>query len=577
MTAVATSKGVAPAPPPPLPSSHHPSRAMKMGGMNRDVMKLVAGTDDATSAILPPMVPTFVVKVGAKMISSDKKCRKWEWAPFTTSARNDKHEFRHWVRAGVEYLDYPYARFDIHLDPVQYTDDEYQKYLQDETWTKSDTQKLMDMARIFELRWAVIYDRWCGTFKDGANHRKIEDLQHRYYSVAATLSQARITKEAAAEVSALLSVPNADTSEPHLLETAAARAIATAEPQHQPFIPHIGTGTSNKMVFDLAKERERRAYLEQIWNRTKAEEEEELALRKELKLIEQQLRKLKKSGGHMLAGPQQGSQHPSRPASPMPIPTSAEAVALLDKAFSSTAPTPMAETPYLQSGRLAPPATGGPLGINKTTLKRMETVLEELKIAKRLLVPTKRICDVYDSVRKDVLTLLTLQKVLLQKEGQLHAKRLRLATLGGSGHVMDEEALMGITPAPAPAPPPVARANKQKTKPRSNPVVAAKVAAAPKAPQKVDSGEKTLKKPAASKKRKSKAEMKPAAPAATAVAPAVAITPALATAPSATVVAPVVPSIPGDDVAAAPLVQLPIVKPESADDKATAKKRARKA
>ncbi|KAI2511838.1 SANT/Myb-like domain of DAMP1 [Fragilaria crotonensis] len=550
-----------------------------MGGMNRDVMKLVAGTDDATSAILPPMVPTFVVKVGAKMIASDKKCRKWEWAPFTTSARNDKHEFRHWVRAGVEYLDYPYARFDIHLDPVQYTDDEYQKYLHDDTWTKSDTDKLMDMARIFELRWAVIYDRWCGTFTEGANHRKIEDLQHRYYSVAATLSQARITKEAAAEVSALLSVPNADTSEPHLLETAAARAIATAEPQHQPFIPNTGTGTSNKMVFDLAKERERRAYLEQIWNRTKAEEEEEVALRKELKMIEQQLRKLKKSGGHILVGPQQGSQHQSRPVSPMPMPTSVEGVALLDKAFSSTAPTPMAETPYLQSGRLAPPATGGPLGINKTTLKRMETVLEELKIAKRLLVPTKRICDVYDSVRKDVLTLLTLQKVLLQKEGQLHSKRLRLATLGGSGHAMDEEALMGITPAPAPAPPPVARANKQqKPKPRTNPVVAGKVAAAPKASQKVDSGEKTLKKPAASKKRKSKAETKPTAPAATAVVPATAVTPAIAAAPSsAAAVATIVPTTPGDIPAAAPLVQVPIAKPESAEEKASAKKRARKA
>ena len=541
-------------------------------------MNLVAGTDDATSALLPPMVPTFVIKVGAKMISSDKKCRKWEWAPFTTSARNDKHEFRHWVRAGVEYLDYPYARFDIHLDPVQYTDDEYRRYLQDETWTKSDTDELMDMARIYELRWAVIYDRWCGTFINAPDYRKIEDLQHRFYNVAATLYQARITKEAAVEVSTLSSIPSADTSEPHLLETAAARALATAEPQHQPFIPHIGTGTSNKMVFDLAKEQERRAYLEQVWNRTKAEEEEEVALRKELKLIEQQLRKLKKAGGHILAGPQQGSQNPSRPVSPMPMPTSAEATALLDKAFSSTAPTPMAGTPYLQSGRLALPATGGPLGINKTTLKRMETVLEELKVAKRTLVPTKRICDVYDSVRKDVLTLLTLQKVLLQKEGQLHTKRLRLAKLGGGGHVMDEEALMGITPAPAPAPPPVARP-KPKTKPRANPVVAGKVAAAPKAPQKVDpnTGNKALKKPSTSKKRKIKSESKPTTAAA---APAVIVTstaPAIATAATTVTVTASSTATPGDVVAAPPPSQMIIAKPESAEEKASAKKRARKA
>ena len=76
--------------------------------------------------------------------------------------------------------------------------------------------------------------------------------------VATLVYQARIIKEAAVlEVLTLSSIPSADTSEPDLLETAAARALATAERQHQPFIPHIGSGTSNKMVFDLAKEQER--------------------------------------------------------------------------------------------------------------------------------------------------------------------------------------------------------------------------------------------------------------------------------------------------------------------------------
>ena len=80
--------------------------------------------------------------------------------------------------------------------------------------------------------------------------------------VATLVYQARIIKEAAVlEVLTLSSIPGADTSEPDLLETAAAQALATAERQHQPFI-HIGSGTSNKMVFDLAKEQERgRAYI----------------------------------------------------------------------------------------------------------------------------------------------------------------------------------------------------------------------------------------------------------------------------------------------------------------------------
>ena len=82
-------------------------------------------------------------------------------------------------------------------------------------------------------------------------------------NVATLVYQTRIIKEAAVlEVLTLSSIPSADTSEPDLLETAAARALARAERQHQPFIPHIGSGTSNKMVFDLAKEQERgRAYI----------------------------------------------------------------------------------------------------------------------------------------------------------------------------------------------------------------------------------------------------------------------------------------------------------------------------
>jgi DNA methyltransferase 1-associated protein 1 len=217
----------------------------------------------------------------------------------------------------------------------------------------------------------------------------------------------------------------------------------------------IGTGSTNKNVFDLTKERERRAHLEFLWNRTKEEEAEEAELRKELRLVEAQIRKLKKSGGHILAAASQrtggvssaaSSQNPSRSVSPAP-PTNIDA-GLLDQCFASTAPTPMCGTPYLQSGRLASPAIGGSLGLNKTTLKRMETVLDELKIPPRPL-PTKRVCDLYDSVRKDALTLLTLQKMVIQKEAQLQSKRLRLAKIGGGRRVVDEEALLGIAPPPA--------------------------------------------------------------------------------------------------------------------------------
>jgi DNA methyltransferase 1-associated protein 1 len=538
------------------------NKAVGMAGISKEVMDLLGGNQDRASASLPPMVPTFpqqtygskisssggekdsdgstthqqnevTIKVGNKLISSSKRARPWAWAPFASSGRTDGAMFRHWVRKNVEYTDYPYAKFDIHMDPVTYSSNEYETHLQSETWTRSETDRLMELARTHECRWTVIFDRFC--FNDVSSARKIEDLQHRYYGVAATLSQTRIIREAAIEARTLSAaaakaytaslVTNTTTAttattttnavnvaaktpsllvgasstvtvaapiddaqektEAILLESAAARALATSAKQHQPLITHVGSGTSNKM-FDFVRERERRQHLDRLWKRSKEDEAEELHLRKELKTIEAQLRKLKKNGGHILAAgttttkgtknitptssglPNQlsnasSSRTPSRSATPVPPGTSVQIEAdlqnnddivessqVLDEYFASTAPVPMPQFPYLQSGRLV-----GPSGMNKSLLTRMDQVLGEFNIPTRPM-PTKRVCDMYDSVRKDILTLVTLQKMVMQREGQLQSKRLRLTRLGGTmiapqDKVLDEERLLGIAPPPKPA------------------------------------------------------------------------------------------------------------------------------
>ena len=535
------------------------NKAVGMAGISKEVMDLLGGNQDHASASLPPMVPTFptqthgskisssggdkdsngsttqqqkevTIKVGSKLISSSKRARPWAWAPFASSGRTDGAMFRHWVRKNVEYTDYPYAKFDIHMDPVTYSSNEYETYLQSETWTRSETDRLMELARTHECRWTVIFDRFC--FNDVSSARKIEDLQHRYYGVAATLSQTRIIREATIEAKTLsvaaakaynasltanttttatatttnavnvaaktpsllgasstatVAAPIDDAQEKTdaiLLESAAARALATSAKQHQPLITHVGSGTSNKM-FDFVRERERRQHLDRLWKRSKEDEAEELHLRKELKTIEAQLRKLKKNGGHILAAgttkmkgtknitptssglPNQlsnasSSRTPSRSATPVPHGTSAQIEAdlqnndnivessqVLDEYFASTAPVPMPKYPYLQSGRLV-----GPSSMNKSLLTRMDQVLGELNIPTRPM-PTKRVCDMYDSVRKDILTLVTLQKMVMQREGQLQSKRLRLTRLGGTmiapqDKVLDEERLLGIAPPPKP-------------------------------------------------------------------------------------------------------------------------------
>ncbi|EEC48846.1 predicted protein [Phaeodactylum tricornutum CCAP 1055/1] len=507
-------------PPPPVPSHHQPSRAMQMQGMSRQVVGVLAGKQDPASADLPPGVPAFpintkagdktagqegLIKVGNKWISKSKPARKWTWAPFASSSRTDGALFHHWVRANVEYPDYPFARFDIHLDPVTYSDDEYNRFLKSDAWTRSETDHLMDLSRRFELRWPVVHDRWLALFQEPSDGdaRKIEDLQHRYYEVAAILTQNRISQEAAAEAKAL-AVSQPDPSEDPkaaadqlLIETAAARALASSDPKHQPLMHNLGSGTSNK-VFDLNYERERRTHMEALWNRTKEDEAEEAELRKELKFVEAQLRKVKKAGGHILAAAAGGgnklsndasSRNPSRSVTPVPSAVAGAAInsAALNDAFASTAPTPMPQTPYLQSGRLTLPATGGGVGLNKTLVSRMQAILVDMKVPVQPIA-TKRVCDMYDSVRKDALTLLILQKSALQKEGLVESKRLKLAKMGGNVRVVQEETLMGITPLPSSVPSVTNRSKSSKNSKTSKPKGTAGSAGAGKKPG-------TLKKP----------------------------------------------------------------------------------
>merc|ERR1711957_629814 len=101
---------------------------------------------------------------------------------------------------------------------------------------------------------------------------------------------------------------------------------------------------------------------------------------------------------------------------------------MLDAQFAKSAPVPTAGTPYLQSGRAVNPATGGQMAINKTTLKRMEQILKELEVNERP-TPTKRVCDMYDHVRKG---LLTLQKAMFKKESEVLSRRNRLEKIAGA-------------------------------------------------------------------------------------------------------------------------------------------------
>jgi len=78
------------------------------------------GTFSAKDA---PAVPARKVRVDRA--TRDQGAVRWEWAPFTNSARDDGLVLHHWQKRGVEFAEYPYARFNVQLERVTYTDEEY--------------------------------------------------------------------------------------------------------------------------------------------------------------------------------------------------------------------------------------------------------------------------------------------------------------------------------------------------------------------------------------------------------------------------------------------------------------------
>ena len=294
----------------------------------------------------------------------------WVWTSFKNSARKDGLELDHWQRASMEYTDYPYARFNVRLEKVEYSDDEYDRYLQDPNWTKSDTDHLMRLCHKLDLRWPVIADRYAQT-----PPRPIEQLQQRYYIVAHTLLVVRTGTSSVSD------------------DTIVALGI-----------------NANSKRFNLEYEEQRRQQLQALFERTRHEELAEVKLRDELKAVEAELRKLKKSAKSAGDG-QRASRRGDRIGAP------GEPLA----ADRSSSAQPPPGQPFLQSARFAIPqqsGAGGVAGLNKGLLHKMTLVLAELNMPDRP-VPTKRVCDLYDALRRDVVTMLSLQKVLMKKEEQL--------------------------------------------------------------------------------------------------------------------------------------------------------------
>lgn len=347
----------------------------KPKGMSREVFDLIGRDKDA---LVPSMQSNATLTSGAfKSKRTSALKGKWVWAAFTSSARPKEEgnsSFFHWVKADVQYSDYPYAKFNVKLDPIIFSDDEYENLLKSDKWTRAETDHLMYICYKYDLRWPVVADRYILM-----PFRRTEDIQERYYSIVTKIRNHRTSK-------------------------------GDSSTRHEPMT-----------IFDLESERNRRMQQECQFKKSKSDEAEEVKLREELKMIDAVLRTKKEKSTKVPGGDSRSAIRAAASESRQ------MAAAHLNTQSSSPFSLPVSSDngpssgrPCLQSTRLT--SSDQSSGLSRVLLKKMNCLLREFG-APETPLPTRAVCDTYDDVKRDIVALLSLHNAIQRKEKEIATLR----------------------------------------------------------------------------------------------------------------------------------------------------------
>ncbi|ESR57796.1 SWR1-complex protein 4 [Citrus sinensis] len=347
----------------------------KPDGISREVYALTGG--------LAPLMPSIDVSQLKKRPPSDEKIT-WQWLPFTNSARKDNLQLYHWVRVvnGVPPTgDYSFAKYNKSVDVVKYTDEEYEKYLTDPMWTKEETDQLFELCERFDLRFIVIADRF-------PSSRTVEELKDRYYGVSRAIL--------------------------------IARAPSPTDVSGHPLV---------KDPYNVSQEVERKRALSMVLSQTKHQERKDAEVLAEAKRItDSRMASRAAEEPEMPVASHVGSESADRavvlgdtvsPSSNIQLPsaTVVPSTSIIADSASTLASLRMLRV-YLRTYALEQMVQAASSSAGLRTIKRVEQALQELGVNLKPKVPTKAVCAEHLELRKEILTLLNLQKQLQYKEAE---------------------------------------------------------------------------------------------------------------------------------------------------------------
>lgn len=121
---------------------------------------------------------------------------------FVNEARDDGLKLKRWVKCYTDKQgnyreaqtpEYPFVKLNISPHVIHYSQSEWDRYVAplSNTWTKEETDYLLELCRQFSLRFVVIHDR----YEFGGRQRSLEDLKERYYMIAHCLAVVRSGEE----------------------------------------------------------------------------------------------------------------------------------------------------------------------------------------------------------------------------------------------------------------------------------------------------------------------------------------------------------------------------------------------